>query len=90
MTVSTVTTASPGQPSSSIPQELRKRADRILMPIQTQPDPGTITMAAGQMVGELAKLPPDAQRTLMFHVLSDVAKGSNEHAQTIGGGEPTA
>ena len=83
MTVSAVTTVPLGQHVSLSPQELRKRVDRILAPIQSRPEAGIMTVAATHLIGELAKLSPDAQRTMMYHVLTDVAKGTNEHAKRL-------
>lgn len=57
--------------------------DRILAPLQARSDAGTITVAATQLVGELAKLPLDTQCTMMYHVVTDVAKGTNEHSKRL-------
>ena len=82
----TVTAAPPtplGQPGAPTPVDLRKRLDRILAPLQSHPEVSVITLAATQLMVEIGRLPPDAQRTMAYHVLSEVAKGSPEHAKRL-------
>jgi len=83
MTISAAPTTPLAQQAPQNALELRKRVDRILAPLQARSDAGTITVAATQLVGELAKLPLDTQCTMMYHVVTDVAKGTNEHSKRL-------
>ena len=83
MTVSPRTLAAVQLAGQANAVEPQKRVERILAPLQAKPDVATINLAAAQMVMELGRMPPDGQRSMVFHLLSEIAKGTTEHAKRV-------